>query len=214
MSQTSDTLLPPPGLNYVELIRRLIFPMLIAIPFASMLFPIIVILVWFSTPQSRTQPVFWLNLISCVVGIAEAILLVVLTLGQILFTGTHDTQLYLAIIAMGTFSPIFTDTILLLRVLAFFPTQTHHWSVRLKILVFPLLISAARVAVATGTVVRSAQATQALTPSSEGELWYRSPWYASGHFLRVISNWYGEVQCLNFMALIFIPQLLFVIFPI
>lgn len=75
---TGDPDYIPPGVAviigaFAKAIRAPINFVLIVTIFAAMLIPILVVLFWFSTPTSRKQPLFVLNVASILMGIGIAI---------------------------------------------------------------------------------------------------------------------------------------------
>jgi hypothetical protein len=71
-SQSNSTaLLPPPGTNYLATLDLAIPFLLTGTVLASFLIPILIALLVFSTPQTRRHPIFVLNILGIILGIAE-----------------------------------------------------------------------------------------------------------------------------------------------
>jgi hypothetical protein len=65
---------PPPGLNYLGIIRHSLPFILINAVFAAILIPIFIALLFFSTPRSRRTLIFHFNVVAVILGIGEGIL--------------------------------------------------------------------------------------------------------------------------------------------
>src|SRR6267154_1304873 len=70
-SQSNVTIpLPPPGTNYIAAIEPAISYLLTGTVLASFLIPILIALLVFSTPDTRRHPIFVLNVLGVLLGLA------------------------------------------------------------------------------------------------------------------------------------------------
>ena len=136
---------PPPGLNYIAAIRPSLNFILVLTPLGAVLVPVILILFFFSTPETRRHPVFIFNILACCSGICEAAINAALETKQIIYPNQPvSPSLLTAVIAFATISPVFIDSILLFRLLAFFPLRITPKRTLLAILLLPILIKCGR----------------------------------------------------------------------
>ncbi|KAI6017461.1 hypothetical protein EDC04DRAFT_478554 [Pisolithus marmoratus] len=118
--------------------------------FTASLFTLFVVLLAFSTQESRRRMVFRLNVLA---------ICLVLTLGVLVGIGNGKVifgQLYwlprsvaIAEVVFGCFPPVLCDSILLTRFFAIYPLSTTRPAILLKIFVFPCCVKCARVVVLT-----------------------------------------------------------------
>ena len=66
---------PPPGLNYIAVISPVLRSVLLGHSFLVLLLPLVYGLLFFSTPKTRRQPVFVLNVFNICLAIAVGIML-------------------------------------------------------------------------------------------------------------------------------------------
>lgn len=136
---------PPPGLNYIAAIRPSLNFILVLTPLGSMLVPLILALFFFSPPQARRHPVFILNILACCSGICEAATNAALETKQILFPlQPISKELLTSVIAFSIVSPLFIDSILLFRILAFYPLNITPNRQFLAIFALPILVKCGR----------------------------------------------------------------------
>ena len=136
---------PPEGLNYIAAIRPSLNFILVLTPLGSVLVPLIITLYFFSTPNSRRHPVFILNILACCSGICEAAINAALEVKQIIYPlQPVSPSLLTAVIAFATVSPLFIDSILLFRILAFYPPYRTPKRILIGIFAFPLLVKCGR----------------------------------------------------------------------
>ncbi|KAF8878273.1 hypothetical protein CPB84DRAFT_1878822 [Gymnopilus junonius] len=96
---------PPEGLNYIAAIRPSLNFILVVTPLGSVLVPLILTLLFFSTPDSRRHPVFILNILACCSGICEAATNAALEVKQIIYPlEPVSTSLLTTVIAFATIS--------------------------------------------------------------------------------------------------------------
>jgi hypothetical protein len=189
----SDTSIPPPppaGMNYIAAIKPSLTFIMVVTPLGSILVPIIVMLFVFSTAKSRSQWVFQLNVLACCLGIAEAILNAVLEINLILEPLTPQPQsIFTSVITLSVLSPMLVDSILLTRILAFYPSRTSSALSRLKVIAFPLLIKSGRF-IAVVLYLSDYTLTQnlgnVLLVVQAG--WYKNPYMLAEWTLQVVDN--------------------------
>lgn len=66
--------LPPPGTNYLATLKLSIPWLLTGTVLSSLLIPILIALLVFSTPQTRRHPIFMFNMLGVLLGLAEGAL--------------------------------------------------------------------------------------------------------------------------------------------
>ncbi len=136
---------PPAGLNYTAAIRPSLNFILVLTPLGAVLVPLILILLFSSTPQSRRHPVFIFNILACCSGICEAAINAALGTKQILYPlEPASKSLLTSVIAFAIVSPVFIDSILLFRILAFYPLGSTPTSQLLAIFSLPALVKSGR----------------------------------------------------------------------
>ena len=136
---------PPAGLNYIAAIRPSLNFILVLTPLGAVLVPLILVLFFFSSPRSRRHPVFVFNILACCSGICEAALNAALETKQILYPlEPVSKSLLTSVIAFSIVSPVFIDSILLFRILAFYPLGTTPTSRLLTIFSLPVLVKSER----------------------------------------------------------------------
>jgi hypothetical protein len=166
---------------YANTRRSLIFVIINAI-FAAFFAPILFALLLFSTPRSRHTLIFHLNIIAVLLGIAEGFLLVCLTANDLLTPSSPVPPITLTTLFTTSFySPLLVESILILRLVAVFPTHFHGRRTLYTILLFPALVKLFRVVTVSILAVRWIAAVTS-DPSGEAPLraahlvWLQSPY--------------------------------------
>jgi hypothetical protein len=182
---------PPPGLNYTAAIRPALNFILILTPLGAVLFPVVLILFFFSTQDSRRHPVFILNILACCCGICEAGINAALEYKQIIYPEQPvSSSLLISVIAFAIVSPVFIDSILLFRLLAFFPRPQTPRRTLAAILALPVLVKCGRFA----TVVLYLQTfthSSGKLPSvllAAQSTWPRNPYIMTEFTLQMVDN--------------------------
>jgi hypothetical protein len=169
---------PPSGLNYIPVVQNSLNFVLVLTPLGAVLVPVILVLLFFSSPQSRRHPVFVLNIFSCCTGICIAALGVAVNIIQILYPLDRlPTNVLNAVVCLAIFSPLFIDSILLFRLLAFFPRRLNSKKKIAAVLAFPIIVKCARL-VATSYYISSTikELTQLESIMVVGQNnWYQNP---------------------------------------
>lgn len=187
---------PPPGLNYIEAIRPSLNFILVLTPLGSVLVPLILTLFFFSTPQSRRHPVFILNILACLSGIIEAALNAALETKQILYPlEPISKELLTSVIAFSIVSPVFIDSILLFRILAFYPFSiTPTWQL-VAIFALPALVKCGRFT-AVVMYLHSFTHSSGNLPNvllAAQSTWPKNPYILAEWSLQMIDNTYASV---------------------
>ncbi|KAI0365824.1 hypothetical protein BV20DRAFT_1056099 [Pilatotrama ljubarskyi] len=117
---------PPPGLNYVAAIEPSLQLLLVGTVFSSFLVPITIALFYFSTPAIRWRPVFILNAIAIALALAESAINIYNMTRSILVRPV-SIHFNIAFECMVILVPLFTESILVFRVVAAYPPRLMSW---------------------------------------------------------------------------------------
>ena len=177
--------------NGVVSLHHFLAVILIVAPLGAILLPIIGVLIFFTPSESRKRPVFILNILACLLGICQAIYFACLNSYVVLHPDkpiSHTTAL--SAIAILLTPPILIDSILLFRLLAFYPTQLTSTRTLIAILIPTFLAKSARLACLIGFLVTYPVArfdgpSHATLP---GLVWGRGPWVVALLALQAIDN--------------------------
>ncbi|KAK0245434.1 hypothetical protein EDD85DRAFT_943862 [Armillaria nabsnona] len=131
---------PPPGLNYLAVIRPSLKLLLLCSAWSSVLIPLLFTLFSFSSKSLRRTPIFMLNVASIIMGLALGVLayyhgMSVTTMLSPEMTIAGTTVIVQTIFINGL--PLFTESILVLRVLTIYPLRRTSQST-LMIVYIPL----------------------------------------------------------------------------
>ncbi|KAI0073240.1 hypothetical protein K474DRAFT_1571731, partial [Panus rudis PR-1116 ss-1] len=132
------SILPPPGLNFVAAVQISLNLLMIGTVWSAMLVPLLVVLFVFSTPQLRRKPVFILSTISILLGLVE---------GGLNIWQEREAMInpqravpgdaYIAFGILVTLIPMFTELVLLTRLLAIYPPSRSSWT-RIAVIFGPI----------------------------------------------------------------------------
>lgn len=116
--------------------------------FSSCLLTLLVVLLAFSTKESRRHLVFYLNVLAICLALTFGMLIGV-TNGAIILDPFHlvSKDVYITAIAFAAFAPLFYDSILLFRLFLLYPPAITPKATQLKIFAFPFFIKCARIIV-------------------------------------------------------------------
>lgn len=164
---------------------------LIVAPLGAALVPIIGVLIFFTPCESRRRPVFILNLLACLLGICQSIFFTSLHASAILHPDkpvSHSTLLAAAAILLTP--PILVNSILLFRLLAFYPIQLTPRLTLIAVLTPTCICKLARLAsliafLVTYPLSRSTAPAYVTLP---GLVWGRGPWILSLIALQALDN--------------------------
>ncbi|KAF9491460.1 hypothetical protein BDN71DRAFT_1311101 [Pleurotus eryngii] len=129
------TSLPPFLVQYIEGIHPCLNFIVIGAAWSASLVPLLIMLLYFSTPALRRQPIFLMNLFSVSIGIAFNVGLAAYNFNVILHPETaSDTSGSIAVLACAITLPVFIDIILAFRQYVVLPR--HSTSNALLCIVF------------------------------------------------------------------------------
>ncbi|KAK7048096.1 hypothetical protein R3P38DRAFT_2505659 [Favolaschia claudopus] len=187
---------PPPGLNYLAAIQPSLTTLMTGTVWSSMLIPLLVVLLLFSTSGMRRKPLFILNLFAVLTGIALGIINVYLGVTEILSPLTViPGSLVMGYVSMILYLPVYMDTILLVRLFVVYPPHTISWSRRLVVFGPPILFKLIRASVLIVYLVKWTRLVQGHdNPLQAGELlWGSLPYTKIEWFFQVFDNCYASV---------------------
>ncbi|KAI6113622.1 hypothetical protein EDD16DRAFT_1709492 [Pisolithus croceorrhizus] len=161
---------------------------------SACLFTLLVVLLGFSTKESRRRVVFQLNVLAICVALTLGIL-TGLTSGKAVVEPFDQvsTSVYIAAIVFALYPPLLYDSILLTRLFALYPVTSTSSLTLVKIFTFPFCVKCARVVVLTlflNDYVKSGFTTQALVQNQEAS-WYRNPKITAEWTMQIADNLYS-----------------------
>ncbi|KAI5985079.1 hypothetical protein EDD15DRAFT_2374579 [Pisolithus albus] len=161
---------------------------------SASLFTLLMVLLGFSTKESRRRVVFQLNILAICVALTLGVLSG-MTSGKAVVDPFNQvsTSVYIAAIVFALYPPLLYDSILLTRLFALYPVSTTPLSTLVKIFVFPFCVKCARVVVLTlflNDYVNSGFTTQALVQNQEAS-WYRNPKIIAEWTMQIADNSYS-----------------------
>ncbi|KAG5637931.1 hypothetical protein H0H81_002591 [Sphagnurus paluster] len=114
--------------------------------FSVISLPILGLLFALSTPRSRLKPIFILNILAVCLGIASGMLSIHITVTQMLMSNPSPSlKENIIYINLAMWTPLFTEAILILRVIAIFkPTLYSRFSNMSALLALPVILKIAR----------------------------------------------------------------------
>ncbi|PFH53687.1 hypothetical protein AMATHDRAFT_924 [Amanita thiersii Skay4041] len=198
---------PPPGLNFIASIKSPLYNVIIAHTFTSFLLPLIIALFYFSTPRSRRQPTFVLNVVNICLAMTAGSLLDARAVRFILSPlNPPPLSWNITIGCLGAVQTILVDIILLLRLVAVYPRSYIGGRRFVLLITLPILLKGMRIANLIAFIKALTDATRdpATANSRIASVWAHSPYlkiewvsqmventYASGFFLwRLhLKNW-------------------------
>lgn len=164
---------------------------LIVAPLGAALVPIVGVLFFFTPCESRRRPVFILNVLACLLGICQTIFFASLHSSVILHPDKPLSRTtLLAAVAILLSPPILINSILLFRLLAFYPIQLTPRFTLIAVLTPTCICKAARLATLIAFIV-----TYPFSPPDApayatlpGFIWGRGPWVVSLVALQALDN--------------------------
>ena len=193
MSDAGFQLPPPPpaGLNYIEAIKPGIIFSVEAIIGGTIFIPVFILLFLFSTSVSRRSPVFYLNITACLIVFATAALSCYVQLEGVvnpLFQQPNSN--YITLIALSILPPLFYDSILLTRIIAFYPRlTTPRWHLY-RVMAYPVIIKFGRFTVLVlylhSLVLRTKDLGNVLLVGQA--TWFRNPYMTTEWVLQMTDN--------------------------
>ncbi|KAI6142311.1 hypothetical protein EDD17DRAFT_240942 [Pisolithus thermaeus] len=176
--------------EFVDATRPQYVLVIAVVPFCGCLLTLLAVLFAFSTPELRSLLVFKLNVIAILVALVTGILNGYLNGSSFLEPFAPETPLSIcftfALFALG--SPLFYDSILLLRVLAFYPIRSTPLPLLAKVLAVPILVKCGRL-VCLSLFLHGYYVSYATHgPVTD---WFRNPFVTCEWALQVIDNTYS-----------------------
>ncbi|KAI5990265.1 hypothetical protein EDD15DRAFT_2170552 [Pisolithus albus] len=176
--------------GFIDAIRPQYVLVVAVAPFCGCLLTLLAVLFAFSTPASRSLLVFKLNAIAILVALVTSILNGYINALGLLEPFAFDASVSLCFtFAFFTLcSPLFYDSILLLRLLAFYPIRSTPLSTLAKVLAVPIIVKCGRLVCLSlflhGYYVSSVK----YGPVTD---WFRNPYVTSEWVLQVTDNMYS-----------------------
>ncbi|KAK1232506.1 hypothetical protein PQX77_004357 [Marasmius sp. AFHP31] len=186
---------PDPLDLYIKGITPSLNLLIIGSVWSAALVPLFILLLFWSTPSLRRQPIFYMNVLAVVLGIVLGIMNLKLYVGQILNPrAAFPIKTLLAYIGMIILLPIFMDCILAFRLFAVYPPRTI--STRLFAIIFvPIVLF--KVARFTNILVFLVKFSNGLTQNNNGSaianfqrLWDTNPSTKIEWIFQVVDNCY------------------------
>ncbi|KAF7328830.1 hypothetical protein MVEN_02512100 [Mycena venus] len=182
---------PPPGLNYIAAIKPSLSLLMIGTVWSTMLIPLLAVLLFFSTRDLRRQPMFIMNVVSILAGLAIGMINVYLEVTAILYPLTQAKKsVFIPFVALIMYLPVFVDTILLIRLYVVYPPRTISWTRCLIVFGPPLTFKIVRVANLIVFLVQwNSFLQERESPLVAGQtLWGSQPWVKIEWFFQVFEN--------------------------
>ncbi|KAK0186624.1 hypothetical protein F5146DRAFT_137695 [Armillaria mellea] len=115
---------PPAGLNYLAAIRPSLNMLILGTAWSSAMVPLLLALFLFSSPKLRRTPIFILNVFSISMGICLGIMNYYMEIIPIMSPEvTVPSSIHIAYTVIVTLLPLFTESILIFRVIAVYPLR-------------------------------------------------------------------------------------------
>ncbi|KAJ6519120.1 hypothetical protein C8R45DRAFT_13220 [Mycena sanguinolenta] len=188
----------PPGFTLIELIRPSLYLLIIGSVWAAALVPLLCVLLVFSTPTVRRQPIFLMNLFAVIMGIVIGIVNMDIYVADILSPPGEgfEPRKLLAYLGMILFLPLFIDCILALRLYVVYPPRNTS-RLQLAIIFIPLIVF--KIVRTTNLIIFMVKFAHAiLTPDattavkSFEQLWDHAPWTKIEWIMQVFDNCYAS----------------------
>lgn len=176
--------------GFIDAIRPQYVLVVAVAPFCGCLLTLLAVLFAFSTPASRSLLVFKLNAIAILVALVTGILNGYINALGLLepFASDATVSLCFTFAFFTLCSPLFYDSILLLRLLAFYPIRSTPLSTLARVLAIPVLVKCGRLVCLSlflhGYYVSSVK----YGPVTD---WFRNPYVTSEWVLQVTDNMYS-----------------------
>ena len=179
---------------FAESIRSPLTFILISSTLSSFLIPTIIILFALSNRDSRRLLIFKLNIFICFIGLLESTLIITLQWKTIFSTyGAVRPSLSVAAFTIILTTPLLVDSVLLVRILAFYPRPQTRWSTRLAVLAVPLSAKAARCVMLILWLRQFYLKDEEMGDSISNALrtsWYRNVYLGTEWTLQIVDNTY------------------------
>ncbi|PBL02843.1 hypothetical protein ARMGADRAFT_981710 [Armillaria gallica] len=188
--------LPPPGTNYIAIIKPTLAGVLIAHSFTVILVPLLIALLYLSTPRGRRKPIFILNVITISLAFTTGVLLDYRGIRTILSPDNPPELAYNLVVGVfGSVQYILIDTILLLRLLAVYPLAYIGTRRYIGLITLPVLLKLARVInlfIFISVLVKATRnpATASLRVS---QVWLQAPYLKIEWCMQLVDNMYASI---------------------
>lgn len=170
---------------------QLLATILIVAPLGATLVPTIGTLIFFASSESRKRPVFLLNILACLLGICQAIFFTSLYSSVLLHPDNYVSHTTLIAAIASLLAPaILVDSILLFRLLAFYPIQLTSRKTLIAVLTPTSLVKAARLACLIAFIV-TYPVSRLDAPgyiAVRGLIWGRGHWIIAVFALQALDN--------------------------
>ncbi|KAF7303046.1 hypothetical protein MKEN_01268000 [Mycena kentingensis (nom. inval.)] len=183
----------PPGVTLISVITPSLNLLMIGTVWASMLIPLLLVLLFFSTPTVRRQPIFLMNVFTVVTGIVIGALNIRIYAHSIISPpGTFAARSLLAYLGMILYLPLIIDGVLAYRVYVVYPPR--HTGVRISCLIFGpiVLLKIARFVNITMFMARFSSvllgSNQITAITQFQNLWDHAPYTKIEWILQVVDN--------------------------
>ncbi|KAI1787118.1 hypothetical protein LXA43DRAFT_738876 [Ganoderma leucocontextum] len=187
---------PPPGLNYVAALDPSIKFLLIGTACSATLFPLAVLLFFFSDPAFRRRPLFILNVFIIALGFLEGAINIYIQTRSML-TKPVPVGFSIAFACLEVLVPMLADTVLLLRVVAVYhPRQLRSTACVAGIYVPIAAIKVARMIVEILFVVQWTRAIVHHGPENiveAGQEAWLSPYPKAAWVLQLVDSTFASV---------------------
>ncbi|KAJ7693216.1 hypothetical protein B0H17DRAFT_839329, partial [Mycena rosella] len=188
---------PPPGLNYIAALKPSVTLLMIGTVWSSMLIPLLIVLLLFSNPRLRRQPIFILNFIAVLAGIVLGIINIYLEVTAIISPLIPvKASVFIGFVAIILYMPVLMDTILIVRLFAVYPPHMVSWPRRCAIFGPPIIFKLLRVANLMIFIIKWTRLIKDYeTPILAGQVLWGSdePWTRIEWFSQVFDNFYASV---------------------
>ncbi|EKM56770.1 uncharacterized protein PHACADRAFT_254086 [Phanerochaete carnosa HHB-10118-sp] len=186
---------PPPGLNYIAPLRIAVRDLLIAHSFSILLVSLLIALLYFSTKQSRRQPIFLLNVFTILLALSVGALIDYQTI-QTIIAPLDPTPLSfnIAIGVLGAVQSIIIDSILLVRLVSVYPPSYVGKRIFALILAVPVLLKVGRIINLCLFIKALADATKdpATANLLIARIWENAPYLKIEWFAQLFDNSYAS----------------------
>lgn len=133
---------------FIDAIHPHVIYLICTTAFSSCLLTLLVVLLAFSTSESRRRPVFHLNLLAICLALILGVLNVITNGAAILYPfHLASKNVYISRTTFAFFAPLFYDSILLFRLFALYPLAITPGVTLVKIFAFPFFIKCTRIIV-------------------------------------------------------------------
>lgn len=192
---------PPPGLNYIAVISPVLHSVLIGHSFLVLFVPLVCGLLFFSTTNTRRQPVFLLNIFNICLAIAVGIMLdyrgVWLTLDPL---SNFPYPFNLSISIMGIIQSLLIDVILLIRLVSVYPRDLVGTQRFVLIITLPVLLKIGRFI----NLVLLSKTLVALSSGPNAEATILQKW-AHAPYIKI--EWFGQLIDVSYASSLFLYKI-------